>query len=159
MIGMLQVVIGLIFVLFLFSLLAIMMMEFVVLAFFLCGCNLEKVLCNMFVFIEVDDQLVVVFKDNVLYKQFFYKYGKKCYFFFYFSDCFFQFILMEIILNGEGFDCIEERLDILLDVDLKNVLKQFFWEFEYDVEVFKGKVCIWYNDVMDCVLGWYKCYI
>ena len=64
MIGMLQVVIGLIFVLLLLSLLATTMMELVASAFSLRGRNLEKALRNMLASTEVDDQLVAAFKDN-----------------------------------------------------------------------------------------------
>ncbi|MCI4649136.1 hypothetical protein [Phaeodactylibacter sp.] len=158
MIGMLQVVIGLIFVLLLLSLLATTMMELVASAFSLRGRNLEKALRNMLASTEVDDQLVAAFKDNALYKQLSYKYGKKRYSPSYLSDRSFQSILMETILNGEGFDRIEERLDTLPDADLKNVLKQFLRESEHDVEAFKGKVRTWYNDVMDRASGWYKRY-
>ena len=155
---MLQVVIGLIFVLLLLSLLATTMMELVASAFSLRGRNLEKALRNMLASTEVDDQLVAAFKDNALYKQLSYKYGKKRYSPSYLSDRSFQSILMEPILNGEGFDRIEERLDTLPDADLKNVLKQFLRESEHDVEAFTGKVCTWYNDVMDRASGWYKRY-
>lgn len=158
MIGMLQVVIGLIFVLLLLSLLATTMMELVASAFSLRGRNLEKALRNMLASTEVDDRLVAAFKDNALYKQLSYKYGKKRYSPSYLSDRSFQSILMETILNGEGFDRIEERLDTLPDADLKDVLKQFLRESEHDVEAFKGKVCTWYNDVMDRASGWYKRY-
>lgn len=158
MIGMLQVVIGLIFVLLLLSLLATTMMELVASAFSLRGRNLEKALRNMLASTEVDDRLVAAFKDNALYKQLSYKYGKKRYSPSYLSDRSFQSILMETILNGEGFDRIEERLDTLPDADLKDVLKQFLRESEHDVEAFKGKVRTWYNDVMDRASGWYKRY-
>jgi hypothetical protein len=155
---MLQVVIGLIFVLLLLSLLATTMMELVASAFSLRGRNLEKALRNMLASTEVDDRLVAAFKDNALYKQLSYKYGKKRYSPSYLSDRSFQSILMETILNGEGFDRIEERLDTLPDADLKDVLKQFLRESEHDVEAFKGKVRTWYNDVMDRASGWYKRY-
>lgn len=158
MIGMLQVVIGLIFVLLLLSLLATTMMELVASAFSLRGRNLEKALRNMLASTEVDDRLVASFKDNALYKQLSYKYGKKRYSPSYLSDRSFQSILMETILNGEGFDRIEEKLETLPDADLKDVLKQFLRESEHDVEAFKGKVRTWYNDVMDRASGWYKRY-
>ncbi len=158
MIGMLQVVIGLIFVLLLLSLLATTMMELVASAFSLRGRNLEKALRNMLASTEVDDRLVAAFKENALYKQLSYKYGKKRYSPSYLSDRSFQSILMETILNGEGFDRIEEKLETLPDADLKNVLKQFLRESEHDVEAFKGKVRTWYNDVMDRASGWYKRY-
>ncbi|MEQ8704249.1 MAG: hypothetical protein RIC19_10040 [Phaeodactylibacter sp.] len=158
MLGMLQVVIGLIFVLLLLSLLATTMMELVASAFSLRGRNLEKALRNMLASTEVDNQLVETFKGNALYKQLSYKYGKKRYSPSYLSDRSFQSILMDTILKGEGFEKIEEKLEQLPDADLKDVLRQFLRESEQDTEVFKGKVRTWYNDVMDRASGWYKRY-
>lgn len=158
MLGMLQVVIGLIFVLLLLSLLATTMMELVASAFALRGRNLEKALRNMLANTDVDDRMVAAFKENALYKQLSYKYGKKRYAPSYLSDRSFQSILMETILNGDPFDRIEEKLDTLPDADLKGVLKQFLRESEQDSEAFKAKVRTWYNDVMDRASGWYKRY-
>ncbi len=158
MLGMLQVVIGLIFVLLLLSLLATTMMELVASAFGLRGRNLEKALRNMLASTDADDQLVEAFKNNSLYKQLSYKYGTKRYSPSYLSDRSFQSILMDIILEGEGFDRLEEKIQQLPDHDLKNVLQQFVREAEHDVEAFKGKVRTWYNDVMDRASGWYKRY-
>ncbi|MBV6652533.1 MAG: hypothetical protein KI786_02185 [Mameliella sp.] len=158
MLGMLQVVIGLVFVLLLLSLLATTMMELIASAFSLRGRNLEKALRNMLASTEIDDQLVDAFKDNALYKQLSYRYGKKRYSPSYLSDRSFQSILMDTILKGEGFDRLEEKLEELPDADLKKVLKQFLRESEQDVEAFKGKVQTWYNDVMDRASGWYKRY-
>lgn len=158
MIGMLQVVIGLIFVLLLLSLLATTMMELVASAFSLRGKNLEKALRNMLASTDVDNQLVEAFKENALYRQLSYKYGKKRYSPSYLSDRSFQSILMDTILKGEGFEQLEEQLETLPDADLKDVLKQFLRESENDMEAFKGKVHVWYNDVMDRASGWYKRY-
>ena len=158
MLGMLQVVIGLIFVLLLLSLLATTMMELVASAFGLRGRNLEKALQNILASTDVDDQLVEAFKNNSLYKQLSYKYGNKRYSPSYLSDRSFQSILMDTILEGEGFDHLEEKIQQLPDHDLKNVLQQFVREAEHDVEAFKGKVRTWYNDVMDRASGWYKRY-
>lgn len=158
MIGMLQVVIGLIFVLLLLSLLATTMMELVASAFSLRGKNLEKALRNMLASTDVDNQLVEAFKENALYRQLSYKYGKKRYSPSYLSDRSFQSILMDTILKGEGFEQLEDQLETLPDADLKDVLKQFLRESENDMEAFKGKVHVWYNDVMDRASGWYKRY-
>jgi hypothetical protein len=158
MIGMLQVVIGLIFVLLLLSLLATTMMELVASAFSLRGKNLEKALRNMLASTDVDNQLVESFKDNALYRQLSYKYGKKRYSPSYLSDRSFQSILVDTILKGKSFDQLEDQLDTLPDADLKDVLKQFLRESENDMEAFKGKVHVWYNDVMDRASGWYKRY-
>lgn len=155
---MLQVVIGLIFVLLLLSLLATTMMELIASAFSLRGRNLEKALRNMLASADVDDRLVGAFKDNALYKQLSYKYGKKRYPPSYLSDQSFQSILMDTILKGEGFDRLEDTLETLPDANLRDVLKQFLRESENDMEAFKSEVRGWYNDVMDRASGWYKRY-
>ncbi len=156
MLGMLQVVIGLIFVLLLLSLLATTMMEVVASVFSLRGRNLEKALRNMLASTEVDERVLEAFKENSLYKQLSYKYGRKRYAPSYLSRESFQSILMEVILQGKGFDRLEEQIATLPDSDLRNVLMQFLRESEQDVEQFKGKVQKWYDDIMDRASGWYK---
>lgn len=158
MLGMLQVVIGLVFVLLLLSLLATTLMELIASLFALRGRNLEKALRNMLATTDVDDRLLSAFKDNALYKQLSYKYGKRRYAPSYLSARSFQSILMEVVLDGKAFDELEDRIETLPDDDLKKVLRQFLREAESDVDVFKGKVQTWYNDVMDRASGWYKRY-
>ncbi|TXB62937.1 hypothetical protein [Phaeodactylibacter luteus] len=158
MLGMLQVVIGLVFVLLLLSLLATTLMELIASLFALRGRNLEKALRNMLATTDVDDRLLSAFKDNALYKQLSYKYGKRRYAPSYLSARSFQSILMDVVLDGKAFDELEGRIETLPDDDLKKVLRQFLREAESDVDVFKGKVQTWYNDVMDRASGWYKRY-
>ena len=155
---MLQVVIGLVFVLLLLSLLATTLMELIASLFALRGRNLEKALRNMLATTDVDDRLLSAFKDNALYKQRSYKYGKRRYAPSYLSARSFQSILMDVVLDGKAFDELEGRIETLPDDDLKKVLRQFLREAESDVDVFKGKVQTWYNDVMDRASGWYKRY-
>ncbi|MCB0577860.1 MAG: hypothetical protein KDD10_00945 [Phaeodactylibacter sp.] len=156
--GMLQVVIGLVFVLLLLSLLATTVMELLASFMSLRGKNLEKALRNMLAFTDKDEKLLAAFKENSLYKQLGSKYGKSRRSPSYISDESFQSILMDVILKGEGVDKLEARIDELPDEDLRNVLKQFLREADNNVDVFKGKVKWWYNDVMDRASGWYKRY-
>ncbi len=156
MLGMLQVVIGLVFVLLLLSLLATTLMEVVASTFSLRGRNLERALRNMLDSTELDERILNAFQNNSLYRQLSYKYGKKRYAPSYLSDRSFQSILFDVILNGEGIDRIEDQIATLPDSDLKRVLQQFLREAENDREVFKQKVCNWYNDIMDRASGWYK---
>ena len=65
---------------------------------------------------------------------------------------------MEIILDGEGMDKLEAKIEELPDEDLKNVLKQFLREADNNVDVFRVKVQGWYNNVMDRASGWYRRY-
>ena len=156
--GMLQVVVGLVFVLLLLSLLATTVMELLASFMSLRGKNLEKALRNMLAFTDKDEKLLAAFKENSLYKQLGSKYGKSRRSPSYISDESFQSILMDVILKGEGVDKLEARIDELPDEDLRNVLKQFLREADNNVDVFKGKVKWWYNDVMDRASGWYKRY-
>jgi hypothetical protein len=156
MIGMLQVVIGLVFVLLLLSLLATTLMELIASFLSLRGKNLEKALKNMLSHTEVDDRILEAFKNNALYKQLSYKYGSKRYAPSYISAKSFESILMEVILNGKGFDAVKEQVQDLPDGDLKSVLQQFLQEAQQDVDQFKDRVRGWYNDVMDRASGWYK---
>jgi hypothetical protein len=158
MLGMLQVVIGLVFVLLLLSLLATTVMELIASFFGLRGQNLEKALRNMLASTEVDDKLLHAFKDNALYKQLSYKYGKSRRSPSYISASSFQSILFDVISQGKGMNAIQEQINTLPDDDLKKVLNQFMEEADNDIDQFKGKVKGWYNDVMDRASGWYKRY-
>lgn len=156
--GMLQVVIGLVFVLLLLSLLATTVMELLASFMSLRGKNLEKALRNMLAYTDKDEKLLAAFKENSLYKQLGSKFGSRRRSPSYIEDETFQSILMDIILKGEGVDKLEAKIDELPDEDLKNVLKQFLREADNNVDEFKGKVRGWYNSVMDRASGWYKRY-
>lgn len=156
MLGMLQVVIGLVFVLLLLSLLATTMMELVASALSLRGKNLERALKNMLDATNMDEQILNAFKDNALYKQLSYRYGSKSYAPSYISAKSFESILMDILLKGKGFGALQEQIDALPDGDLRQVLQQFLNEAEGDAEDFKTRVRSWYNDIMDRASGWYK---
>lgn len=156
--GMLQVVIGLIFVLLLLSLLATTVMELLSSLLSLRGKNLEKALRNMLANTDVDEKVLAAFKGNSLYRQLSGKLGKSRRSPSYISDDSFQSILMDVILKGEGMEKLEARIDELPDEDLKNVLRQFLRETGNNIDAFKVKVKGWYNDVMDRASGWYKRY-
>ena len=156
--GMLQVVIGLVFVLLLLSLLATTVMELLASVMALRGKNLEKALRNMLAYTDKDEKLLTAFKENSLYKQMGSKYGKSSRSPSYIKDETFQSILMDIILKGEGVDKLEAKIEELPDEDLKNVLKQFLREADNNVDVFRVKVQGWYNNVMDRASGWYRRY-
>ena len=156
--GMLQVVIGLVFVLLLLSLLATTVMELLASFLALRGKNLEKALRNMLAYSDVDEKLLAAFKENSLYKQLGSKYGKSRRSPSYINDETFQSILMDIILKGEGVEKLDAKIDELPDEDLKNVLKQFLREADNNVDEFKLKVQGWYNNVMDRASGWYRRY-
>ncbi|HKK75945.1 MAG TPA: hypothetical protein VJ953_12785 [Saprospiraceae bacterium] len=156
MLGMLQVVIGLVFVLLLLSLLATTIMELLSSFFALRGKNLETALRNMLSSADSSQQLFKEFKNNSLYRQLSQKAGKSRRSPSYLAAGSFQSILFDVILKGEKIDKIVDKIEALPDDDLKNVLKQLLNDAEYELEDFKGKIHAWYDNIMDRASGWYK---
>ncbi|MCH2082765.1 MAG: hypothetical protein MK226_10270 [Saprospiraceae bacterium] len=157
---MLQVVIGIIFVLLLFSLLATTIMELLAGALGLRGQNLEKALKNMLANTDIDEKILEAFKNNSLFKQLSYQFGKKHYAPSYLGSSSFQSILFDVILDGKDLNLanIKEQIQSLPDEDLRNVLNQLLQESEGKIDQFKANVENWYNNIMDRASGWYKRY-
>ncbi len=157
MLGLLEVVIGLVFVLLLLSLLATTIMELLSSGLALRGKNLEKALRNMLASADADEKLFKQFKDNSLYKQLSQRYGKsRRRSPSYLSADSFQSILFDVLLEGEGVDRIQERIDSLPDRDLKHVLNQLLNDADYRLDEFRSNIRNWYDNVMDRASGWYK---
>ncbi len=157
---MLNVVIGIIFVLLLFSLLATTIMELLAGALGLRGQNLKKALKNMLATTDTDEMILEKFRNNALFKQLSYQFGKKHYNPSYLSSDSFQSILFDVILDGKDLnvDNIKKQIDELPDEALKSVLNQFLQESEEQLDGFRVKVKDWYNSIMDRASGWYKRY-
>jgi len=157
MLGLLEVVIGLIFVLLLLSLLATTVMELLSSGLALRGKNLEKALRNMLSSADADEKLFKQFKSNSLYKQLSQRYGKtRRRAPSYLSSDSFQSILFDVLLEGEGVDRIQERINNLPDRDLKHVLNQLLNDADYRLDEFRTNIRKWYDNVMDRASGWYK---
>ena len=157
MIGLIQVVIGLVFLLLLLSLLVTTIMELISSMFALRGQNLEKAIRNMLATGLKEGELFQSFKDNALYKQLCnYRGNSKSRPPSYLSAENFQSILMDIILNGEDSGKLTQKIDELPNEELKKVLKQLLNDAGYELEEFKTKMRNWFNDVMDRAAGWYK---
>ncbi len=157
MLGLLEIVIGLIFILLLLSLLAMTVMELIASVFTLRGKNLEAALKNMLASADESEQILNAFKDNSLYRQVSQPYGKESLRPpSYLSSESFQSILFDVILKGDKIEHLMARIETLPDTDLKNVLKQFLTDADYELDAFKGRIRTWYNDVMDRASGWYK---
>jgi len=156
MLGMLDVVVGLIFVLLLFSLLATTVMELLSSALALRGKNLEKALKNMLASSDRDEQMFQAFKNNSLYRQMSQRYGKRRRSPSYLSADSFQSILFDVLLKGEKPVELTERIEQIPDEDLKNVLRQLLNDADYELDRFRDNVRHWYDGVMDRASGWYK---
>jgi hypothetical protein len=154
--NMLQVVIGLVFVMLLLSLFATTIMELLAAGLSLRGKNLEKALKNMLASKDAEKKLFKEFKDNALYKQLSQKYWGKQYSPSYMSSDAFQSILFNVILEGQGMEKLSKKLEDVKDENLKQVLKQFLEDANYDLHTFKRRIQKWYEDVMDRAGGWYK---
>ena len=157
MIGLIQVVIGLVFLLLLLSLLVTTIMELISSMFALRGQNLEKAIRNMLATGLKEGELFQSFKNNALYKQLCnYRGNAKSRPPSYLSAENFQSILMDLILNGEDSGKLTQKIDELPNEELKKVLKQLLNDAGYELEEFKTKMRNWFNDVMDRAAGWYK---
>lgn len=155
----LSIVIGIVFILLLFSLLATTVMELLASFLRLRGHNLIKALRNMLASCDQNETLLKDFKNNSLYKQLTQQYGRRSQGPpSYMSAETFQSILFDIILRGESYSKLKERIDGLPDDDLRNVLNQLLREANNELDVFKLEVQNWYNNVMDRASGWYKRY-
>jgi CRISPR/Cas system CMR-associated protein Cmr5 small subunit len=135
-------------------------MELLAGALGLRGQNLEKALKNMLANTDVDEKILEAFKNNSLFKQLSYQFGKKHYAPSYLGSSSFQSILFDVILEGKELTLanIKEQIQSLPDEDLRNVLNQLLQESEGKIEQFKANVETWYNNIMDRASGWYKRY-
>jgi hypothetical protein len=157
MIGLIQVVIGLVFLLLLLSLLVTTIMELISSMLALRGKNLEKAILNMLANGQKEGKLFQSFKGNALYKQLCnYRDSAKLRPPSYLSSQNFQSILMDIILKGEDAGKLTQKIDEIENDELKQVLKQLLNDAGYELDAFKEKINGWYNDVMDRAAGWYK---
>ncbi|MCB0641512.1 MAG: hypothetical protein KDC44_07720 [Phaeodactylibacter sp.] len=152
---MLEVVIGLVFIFLLYSLLATIVMEMIASWFSLRGVNLERALRNL-LFGGDNNVVYKEFKDNEIYKQLAGRnLGKKSPPS-YLSDEKFRSILVSLLDKRHQGDDLQTKVDLLPEGSLKRVLNQFVGEVGGNVDDFKKKINLWYNDVMDRASGWYK---
>jgi hypothetical protein len=155
MLGLLQVVIGIVFLLLLLSLLVTTIMELVSSMFALRGQNLENAIANMLESGNKEGDLFKKFKDNALYKQLSrYRPNGKQRPPSYMSSANFQSIILQMIhRDGESLRSSIEKIE---NKELKEVMLQFHDEVGEDLDQFKYKIQGWYNDVMDRASGWFK---
>lgn len=157
---MLNIIIGLIFAVLLLSLLATTIQELIASFFSLRGRYLEDALKAMF---DTDDKgnpannLFQRFQDNPIMKM---QSSRKRRFFkkrppSYISFANFFTILHEFI-SPKNNKSIQQMIDGLPKGNFKSVINAFYQEAEKDEAIFRARVEIWFNDMMDRVGGWYK---
>jgi hypothetical protein len=156
MLGLLQVVIGIVFLLLLLSLLVTTIMELITSALALRGKNLEDAIANMLANGDKKGEYYQKFTNNALYRQLSrYRPSGKKRPPSYMSPENFQSIVFQLINREEG--SVRSSIEkIENNEELKSVLLQFHDEVGEDIEQFKGKIQGWYNDVMDRASGWFK---
>lgn len=153
----LTVVIGIVFVLLLLSLLATTLMELLASFFRLRGRNLLIALQNMLASCDENDTLLKAFQNNSMYRHLTQQYGRRTQGPpSYMSAETFQNILLDIIMKGDSYEKLKERIAELPDEDLRNVLNQLLRQANYNLDLFKVEIEKWYNNVMDRASGWYK---
>jgi hypothetical protein len=148
---MLNVVIGIVFILLLLSLLATTIMEILSSILHMRGKILEKTLKNM---LGADnDRIFQAFKENTLYEQLCGKYLGKNTPPSYMDAETFKSIFMNIM---GGFDNLEHNIQHIPSEKLKNILYQLLDDAKYNLEEFTERLKKWYDDVMERATGWYK---
>ncbi len=155
MFSLLSIIIGIVFVLLLFSLLATTVMEVISGLLTLRGKNLVNALRSM-----LGDALAEGFTQHPYYKQM----GEKASFLrflrpktlppSYLRPSTFSGILLDQTRIYEGGD-IKEALEQLPEGRLKQVLIFLYQEAQGDLERFRMKVEEWYNEVMERASEWY----
>jgi len=162
---MLEIVIGIIFVILLLSLLATTVMELIAGLLTLRGHNLQRALKHI---LGQSGNLVIFeqFRENALFKQLSTRWLGRHYPPSYMASSSFWSILFQILREDRIIKTIEElrqAIESLPDDTLKSALLQLLAEVEHEYETgeekfkaFKREVEAWYDNIMDRASGWYK---
>lgn len=146
--ALLQVIIGLTFVLLLFSLLASTLLELISGYLSLRGANLRKALTAML------GKSFGEFTAHPFFKQLTDKVKAKS-MPSYLKDSSFSAIVMDMIYENPG-ATLSEKIEAMPEGHLKKILVFLYRQTGDDIEVFAKKIEAWYNEVMDRASGWYK---
>lgn len=151
---MLNVVVGIIFILLLLSLFATTVMELISALFGLRGRNLRYALKKMLADAG-DDKMYEEFKDSALYKQLSSKWLGGYYPPSYLSSNNFSFILSNIVENLDGAE-LHDKINNIQDERLRTVLHQIVDDTDSKTKPFREKLEHWFDDIMDRASGWFK---
>lgn len=156
MLALLSVVIGIVFVMLLFSLLTTTVMEMIAGLLSLRGKHLVQALQNML------GNKTQLFLEHPYYRQLTMnantkgaKRAAEKAFPSYIGSGTFSAILGDI-LDGDPQQRIGERVSNLPEGELKKVLSFLWREADENVNEFRNKTEEWFNEVMDRASGWYK---
>lgn len=151
---MLNVVIGLVLIFLLYSLFATTILELLSSLLALRGKHLERAIRNMLD--SGGNDVFDRFRDNALYKQLSGRFVGKTSPPSYLSSEKFRSILFQAIGQNQEPGKLDELIERVPDGGLKSVLQQLRDDAQGDLESFKQRVELWFNDVMDRASGWYK---
>lgn len=154
---MLNVVVGIIFILLLLSLFATTVMEIFSALFGLRGRNLKFALKKMLADTG-DEEVFNQFKESALYKQLSSKWLGTYYPPSYLSSNNFSFILSNIIENLDG-EKLHDKINNIQDERLRTVLHQLVENTDKNTQEFRDKLEHWFDDIMDRASGWFKRYV
>jgi hypothetical protein len=156
MLSVLQVVVGIVFVLLLLSLLGTTLMELLSGAMALRGKHLFKSLQNMLgekFFDFVSHPFYRQMMEDAQNQQILTRRALPS----YISPTTFRSIFMDVLANKNGEQVhIAHHIENLKDGELKELLRFLLRDAKGDQQVFEYKVDQWFVQVMDRVSGWYK---
>lgn len=153
------VALGVVLILAVLSMLASTLMDWVSRLFSFREKNLEKALKNMLATSDVHESVYRQFVENPIYRQLSEnpndpKSGPVS-----LSKEDFTSILMNVITRGNPVQTSDELslyIEQLPDVDLKNALRQFLADANYDLNAFRFRVGQWYENLMGHAENWYQ---
>ncbi|MDX2280189.1 MAG: hypothetical protein NW218_11405 [Saprospiraceae bacterium] len=154
LITILSVIIGIVFVLMLFSLLASTVMEILAALLSLRGLHLLRTLKNM-----LGDQ-TSKFLEHPFFRQLAYATGRKTPMTAYslpawINKSTFSAILTDLLESNSGGE-LEQKIHALPDGDLKELLLYLYRQTDGTIRQFKDKVENWFDEVMERASDWYK---
>lgn len=154
MLSILSVIIGIVFVLLLFSLLASTVMEIISAMLSLRGKHLLRTLQNM-----LGDK-TDVFLGHPFFRQLAYASRKKAGITAYSLPSWinkntFSAILTDLLQANSAAD-LEQKINAMPDGDLKLLLRYLYRQSDGSIEGFKSKVENWFDEVMERASDWFK---
>ena len=153
------VALGVVLILALLSLLASTLMNWVSHLFGFREKNLEKALKNMLATSDVHASVYQQFVENPVFRQLSERPADPKSAPTSLNKEDFTSILMNVITRGNPVQTSDELslyIEQLPDVDLKNALRQFLADANYDLNAFRFRVGQWYENVIEHADRWYQ---
>ncbi len=153
------VALGVVLILAVLSMLASTLMDWISRLFGFREKNLEKALKNMLATSDVHESVYRQFTENPVYRQLSENPNDPKSSPVSLNKEDFTSILMNVITRGNPVQTSDELslyIEQLPDVDLKNALRQFLADANYDLSAFRFRVGQWYENLMGHAENWYQ---